>query len=130
MIRRPPRSTRTDTLFPYTTLFRSFPDLVGLVAAVIGLVMRIFEVAAPRPVARGNIVAQAQLDDGVGEAAPLALFTGEGIAERAFLKQQTRVEPHALQPRGIEVDGRGPVDRTGLGLRDIRSEGTRLNSSH
>src|SRR3546814_6334235 len=24
MIRRPPRSTRTDTLFPYTTLFRSF----------------------------------------------------------------------------------------------------------
>src|SRR3546814_3161330 len=30
MIRRPPRSTRTDTLFPYTTLFRSrLLDLVG-----------------------------------------------------------------------------------------------------
>src|SRR3546814_16603243 len=30
MIRRPPRSTRTDTLFPYTTLFRSrsFPYLL------------------------------------------------------------------------------------------------------
>src|SRR3546814_6943388 len=31
MIRRPPRSTRTDTLFPYTTLFRSIrhvPDFV------------------------------------------------------------------------------------------------------
>src|SRR3546814_10929930 len=26
MIRRPPRSTRTDTLFPYTTLFRSKDD--------------------------------------------------------------------------------------------------------
>src|SRR3546814_18659912 len=26
MIRRPPRSTRTDTLFPYTTLFRSVAD--------------------------------------------------------------------------------------------------------
>src|SRR3546814_9408577 len=26
MIRRPPRSTRTDTLFPYTTLFRSRPS--------------------------------------------------------------------------------------------------------
>src|SRR3546814_8061739 len=25
MVRRPPRSTRTDTLFPYTTLFRSTP---------------------------------------------------------------------------------------------------------
>src|SRR3546814_2769783 len=27
MIRRPPRSTRTDTLFPYTTLFRSWTCL-------------------------------------------------------------------------------------------------------
>src|SRR3546814_21087459 len=32
MIRRPPRSTRTDTLFPYTTLFRS----AGLVETGIG----------------------------------------------------------------------------------------------
>src|SRR3546814_13481822 len=30
MIRRPPRSTRTDTLFPYTTLFRS---AVGVILA-------------------------------------------------------------------------------------------------
>src|SRR3546814_1404141 len=29
MIRRPPRSTRTDTLFPYTTLFRSALGEVG-----------------------------------------------------------------------------------------------------
>src|SRR3546814_14801870 len=29
MIRRPPRSTRTDTLFPYTTLFRSVASLDG-----------------------------------------------------------------------------------------------------
>src|SRR3546814_2647901 len=29
MIRRPPRSTRTDTLFPYTTLFRS-DDIAGI----------------------------------------------------------------------------------------------------
>src|SRR3546814_14440219 len=37
MIRRPPRSTRTDTLFPYTTLFRSItamqtPSLVASIA--------------------------------------------------------------------------------------------------
>src|SRR3546814_18083387 len=30
MIRRPPRSTRTDTLFPYTTLFRSVERLDAL----------------------------------------------------------------------------------------------------
>src|SRR3546814_15110836 len=29
MIRRPPRSTRTDTLFPYTTLFRSHRQQLG-----------------------------------------------------------------------------------------------------
>src|SRR3546814_12252319 len=33
MIRRPPRSTRTDTLFPYTTLFRSQSDSLPLTAA-------------------------------------------------------------------------------------------------
>src|SRR3546814_17910214 len=31
MIRRPPRSTRTDTLFPYTTLFRSSENFAQLV---------------------------------------------------------------------------------------------------
>src|SRR3546814_14349089 len=37
MIRRPPRSTRTDTLFPYTTLFRShqeFDDLARCIAKI------------------------------------------------------------------------------------------------
>src|SRR3546814_9404571 len=42
MIRRPPRSTRTDTLFPYTTLFRSLPkissqlDYEGELVAILG----------------------------------------------------------------------------------------------
>src|SRR3546814_7419724 len=40
MIRRPPRSTRTDTLFPYTTLFRSL--------AVVVIAYRLFKF---RPVA-------------------------------------------------------------------------------
>src|SRR3546814_1680575 len=38
MIRRPPRSTRTDTLFPYTTLFRSPLRCVG--AVLEGLALR------------------------------------------------------------------------------------------
>src|SRR3546814_13290404 len=49
MRRRPPRSTRTDTLFPYTTLVRSVKGW------------------RPRP-----------LDDGVGLAAPLKSGTAEG----------------------------------------------------
>src|SRR3546814_20737417 len=35
MIRRPPRSTRTDTLFPYTTLFRSQRGIVLLNQSVL-----------------------------------------------------------------------------------------------
>src|SRR3546814_3747718 len=39
MIRRPPRSTRTDTLFPYTTLFRSrLAEVDAVVARVLRLV--------------------------------------------------------------------------------------------
>src|SRR3546814_5660415 len=38
MIRRPPRSTRTATLFPYTTLFRSFDDVGELLSRVVSAV--------------------------------------------------------------------------------------------
>src|SRR3546814_13550153 len=42
MIRRPPRSTRTDTLFPYTTLVRSYvphPVALGLMCLLVGAVI-------------------------------------------------------------------------------------------
>src|SRR3546814_7377904 len=51
MVRRPPRSTRTDTLFPYTTLFRS--QDVDIVVA-----------QAPEPVAR-DIGKRAMALDGI-----------------------------------------------------------------
>src|SRR3546814_2034997 len=53
MIRRPPRSTRTDTLFPYTTLFRS--DVAGQHQGQ--------PAAGGGPVDRGN--------DGLGEGVQL-----------------------------------------------------------
>src|SRR3546814_6245383 len=43
MIRRPPRSTRTDTLFPYTTLFRSVAQRVDRHQAVHPLIERTIE---------------------------------------------------------------------------------------
>src|SRR3546814_17172535 len=48
MIRRPPRSTRTDTLFPYTTLFRSHErcDALNTALSLIesaGLMQRVLE---------------------------------------------------------------------------------------
>src|SRR3546814_3486910 len=65
MIRRPPRSTRTDTLFPYTTLFRS-ADLRRRIIFVAGL--------DPR-------VAVAALDDRVGDQ--LGVLLGDRIVEAA-----------------------------------------------
>src|SRR3546814_18242184 len=47
MIRRPPRSTRTDTLFPYTTLFRSWQNQPNDVAARVQC-FKLFSVAAAR----------------------------------------------------------------------------------
>src|SRR3546814_13857305 len=38
MIRRPPRSTRTDTLFPYTTLFRSIIILILRTISILFLI--------------------------------------------------------------------------------------------
>src|SRR3546814_12071145 len=40
MIRRPPRSTRTDTLFPYTTLFRSETIALNPVPANLGFLSK------------------------------------------------------------------------------------------
>src|SRR3546814_11554450 len=51
MIRRPPRSTRTDTLFPYTTLFRSHTEwengaLMAFEGALLALLPRLRRFAA------------------------------------------------------------------------------------
>src|SRR3546814_20201882 len=43
MIRRPPRSTRTDTLFPYTTLFRSLDGAIALNGVAVSLNRQAFE---------------------------------------------------------------------------------------
>src|SRR3546814_18790072 len=60
MIRRPPRSTRTDTLFPYTTLFRSWQ----------GLNLGLRDVAALTEV----LVEGARLGLDLGDAALLARY--------------------------------------------------------
>src|SRR3546814_20476268 len=59
MIRRPPRSTRTDTLFPYTTLFRS--DVVPLVALRIQL-----RIIGPVVLAMHHVVADLHVLDDLG----------------------------------------------------------------
>src|SRR3546814_8210236 len=72
LIRRPPISTRTDTLFPYTTLFRSpswYPHVAGQVpvqnepaaCTYAGNACSAHTEAAMRPAARGSCKLQAGL---------------------------------------------------------------------
>src|SRR3546814_11432502 len=79
MIRRPPRSTRTDTLFPYTTLFRSaVTDDAG---AITGVHRTWLDPAGGKaPVAYPRRAMGHLLGSGVrfGRAAPMMVF-GEGL---------------------------------------------------
>src|SRR3546814_19639152 len=73
MIRQPPRSTRTDTLFPYTTLFRSYfkrlHDFVASLIAPLALSMPEKAVVQILSLVHGSIViAQSTRDPALVEA--------------------------------------------------------------
>src|SRR3546814_14909944 len=80
MIRRPPRSTRTDTLVPYTTLFRS--HRAGL---------------------RGGVPVLPDRRRGQGRAGPLRR-RGGGIAAAG-----AAVPDHGLRPERPRASGRRPA---------------------
>src|SRR3546814_3203795 len=79
MIRRPPRSTRTDTLFPYTTLFRSLchrrvVTSPSLAISARNLTLTLGTGAAPVEVLRG-------IDLDVSEGEVVALLGPSGRSE-------------------------------------------------
>src|SRR3546814_12666507 len=108
MLRRPPRSTRTDTLFPYTTLFRSGLVEVVVVGALVG--MRVAEVPGLR---------------------------GRGVVHDARVRQQPAERPVAeaqavrLAPQhgGLEVPGRRQLHERADRTRDAmgKSVSVRVN---
>src|SRR3546814_20069908 len=101
MIRRPPRSTRTDTLFPYTTLFRSTGTLlVGADVAAAATVLKALDI----PVIGLNCATGPQ------EMAPHLEWLAENWP--GFLS----VQPNAGLPELVD----GQTDR----------KRTRTNSSH
>src|SRR3546814_13733530 len=91
MIRRPPRSTRTDTLFPYTTLFRStviaiIATVVAVIAAVIARIAALVIIA----VLRGGGSRQAQRHGGRSEEHTSELQSLMRISYAVFcLKKKT-----------------------------------------
>src|SRR3546814_1826186 len=107
MVRRPTGTTRTDTLFPYTTLFRSLGNLIVTQHEAVDAGAR----HAQHVIANHGLAACANL---AGKAIPLA--------------EQTCLAVGAAVPESGEVEfDQGTIGDV-LPNRDRKS--TRLNSSH
>src|SRR3546814_448996 len=93
MIRRPPRSTRTDTLFPYTTLFRSRVDAVGGLQQVqrrVGEAARdLLHLVACEVEPRGDAVA----------AGDRVLELGRHLAGAVVVAEQVRIAAAVVLPQ-------------------------------
>src|SRR3546814_2968956 len=110
MIRRPPRSTRTDTLFPYTTLFRSFVaaeevDVDAFAEAAEG---------GEEPSRPGGVAVAEVL------AGPPHTIEGDCVRRLAVAERRPALGHAAHRPLQMEHRRVRPRDR----------KSTRLNSSH
>src|SRR3546814_9452623 len=83
MIRRPPRSTRTDTLFPYTTLFRSDVDF------------RMAE-EPEQMLEQDRIAAAGRIEEGRAEVA-----VGQQHRDRAAQNREGRSEEHTSELQSL-----------------------------
>src|SRR3546814_10470525 len=124
MRRRPPRSTRTDTLFPYTTLFRSPPAVTPT--------------TTPRETIEGTL-SQERTVIGIPPLATASVQTvaglrtdslGRQIAEviAADLERSGLYEP--IGPNGVRAITRAEVQAPRFAEWPTDRKSTRLNSSH
>src|SRR3546814_12086623 len=97
MIRRPPRSTRTDTLFPYTTLFRS------LAAPAVH--------AADTSADAGIVAPDEPDDDSFDAGVPSA---SEDSEARAIFQAWKRLDTGLTASIGVAIPSRRPIDQMSL----------------
>src|SRR3546814_14222842 len=127
MIRRPPRSTRTDTLFPYTTLFRS--QLAGLASSQVDLLytldiallpaiqnmpnMKVYDkVTAITGIARMR-VDQKPFDDKRVRQAIQACIDHQRVLDLAYQGLGVKGEDHPVPPTPPEYTEQPPPGQTG-----------------
>src|SRR3546814_8100 len=120
MIRRPPRSTRTDTLFPYTTLFRSLADVQwGSTVQALG----------EEPSERGrHVLADQDRNRQVGRQARDELSQGVGPAGRHAYDDGLDARCRAVgAPHEVRARRDGGGSRTGAAASpDARAQRTDL----
>src|SRR3546814_20559291 len=130
MIRRPPKSTRTDTLFPNTTLFRSLLALLGLILARIHALRT--NACQPRrpeqthddPAIRelGEMPARLRLEHrhAVGDEQPtyaLRLIECQLLRDRTAHRLTDKPSAPTAQARKSVVEGKGVTVGLDLGCR-------------
>src|SRR3546814_6628870 len=138
MIRRPPRSTRTDTLFPYTTLFRS-DCRCGYCRALTGVLKDMNVRVVERPI---SVLGSRDLADRVycaknREAALHAAYAGQPIkggascntagldANEAFAQRNgLNGTPVIVRSDGAMIEGYRPRAFLEAWLREARSRET------
>src|SRR3546814_3627516 len=121
MIRRPPRSTRTDTLWPYTTLFRS-TDRNAAIRAKVTLLKSL-----PRTTA--TVDAGVPLEQFIGQSAGEAGLT----LERAQAQGADRIDMAMASVRPVALlSWLAALEGQGIRVETMSADrkGTRLNSSH
>src|SRR3546814_3228969 len=102
MIRRPPGSTRTDTLFPYTTLFRSQPrpeaEEVGDRRMEVDAAVRLAAVQVERDREDGQLGGDEQVQQHFAPA-ELEQAAGEEIKDRS--RHRVRSEEHTSELQSL-----------------------------
>src|SRR3546814_17178083 len=117
MIRRPPRSTRTDTLFPYTTLFRSLKQIKRLQAAE-------FSRELSGKVIHGQLL-QAKIGHKIGGPRRYGFDRRLVDQNDKPIQKLTRGETKTLNSqRGVYGKGYDEAARTGKRLGGKECEGT------
>src|SRR3546814_15312147 len=116
MIRRPPRSTRTDTLFPYTTLFRSVVDAVR---------------PEDRVERRGDDRAEPIFQERPGGVLAARPASEIGAREQDLRRRKARVVEDEVGVGIARPDGViAPAGEQPVGQPRLDRKSTRLNSSH
>src|SRR3546814_8225759 len=117
MIRRPPRSTRTDTLFPYTTLFRSHRTTYGKARVLLA-----DEVGVGKTL---SLAASALLAVVLGDG-PVLILVPSTLTEQWQIKLLDRL---AMPVARWHSTRKCWIDPAGRAIKGDRKS-TRLNSSH